>query len=184
MRHRLSLAPRVAGGANSTVCLKSVCRLIGAVCDIGCSRRIGDGLARQRARCGDGPEVRQFGDRTARDARLRGWPRTAVGTGPQGGSVAGGLGELVQRFEQNGLGDVVQSWIGNGPNQPVSPDQLHQAIGPQTMDRLAQQSGMSKSALLPLLAQALPAIVDRLTPNQRLPQQNEIQSGSNDTVEV
>jgi uncharacterized protein YidB (DUF937 family) len=89
-------------------------------------------------------------------------------------AVSGGLNELVQRFEQNGFGDVIQSWIGSGSNQAISPDQLHQAIGSQTMDWLSQQTGMSHSQLLPLLAQALPLIVDRLTPNQRVPDQHEI----------
>lgn len=100
-------------------------------------------------------------------------------------ALSGGLGELVQRLQQGGLGDAVQSWIGSGPNQQVSPDELHQAIGPQTIDRLSQQTGMSHSTLLPLLAQALPMIIDRLTPNQRVPDQNEVaQMQSNQTVEV
>jgi uncharacterized protein YidB (DUF937 family) len=89
-------------------------------------------------------------------------------------AVSGGLRELVQRFEQNGFGDVAQSWIGSGQNQQISPDELHQAIGPQTVDRLSQQTGMSHSQLLPLLAQALPLIVDRLTPNNRVPDQHEV----------
>ena len=100
-------------------------------------------------------------------------------------AVSGGLNELVQRFEQNGLGDVMQSWIGSGQNQQVSPEQVHQAIGPQTVDRLSQQTGMSHSQLLPLLAQALPLIVDRLTPNQRVPDQNEVaRIQSNQTIDV
>jgi uncharacterized protein YidB (DUF937 family) len=57
--------------------------------------------------------------------------------------VSGGLNELVQRLKQSGLGDVVQSWIGAGPNQQISADGLHQAIGPETVDRLSQQTGMS-----------------------------------------
>jgi uncharacterized protein YidB (DUF937 family) len=89
-------------------------------------------------------------------------------------AVSGGLNELVQRFQQNGLGDVVQSWISSGPNQQISPDELHQAIGPQTVDRLSQHTGMSHGQLLPLLAQALPLIVDRLTPNQRVPDHREV----------
>jgi uncharacterized protein YidB (DUF937 family) len=89
-------------------------------------------------------------------------------------AVSSGLNELVQRFEQSGLGGAVQSWIGSGPNQQISPDELHQAIGPNTMDRLSQQTGISHGQLLPLLAQALPLIVDRLTPNQRVPDRHEV----------
>jgi uncharacterized protein YidB (DUF937 family) len=103
----------------------------------------------------------------------------------QPAAVSGGLSELVQRFQQNGLGDVVQSWVGSGQNQQISPDQLHQAIGPQTVDRLSQQTGMSHSQLLPLLAQVLPLIVDRLTPNQRVPNQSEVERmQSNQTIDV
>ena len=89
-------------------------------------------------------------------------------------AVSGGLNELVQRFEQGGLGDVVRSWIGSGTNQPVTPDQVHQAVGGQTIDRLSQQTGIGRAQLLPLLAQALPLIVDRLTRNQRVPDQHEV----------
>ena len=79
-------------------------------------------------------------------------------------AISSGLSELVQRFEQGGLGDVIQSWIGSGPNQPIEADKLHQAIGPETVDRLSQNTGMAKGELLPLIAQVLPTIVDRLTP--------------------
>lgn len=89
-------------------------------------------------------------------------------------AVSGGLNELVQRFQQNGLGDVVQSWLGSGPNQSVAPDEVHQALGSQTVDRLSQRTGMGRGELLPLLAQALPVIIDRLTPNQRVPDQHEV----------
>jgi uncharacterized protein YidB (DUF937 family) len=89
-------------------------------------------------------------------------------------AISGGLNELVQRFEQSGLGDVIQSWIGSGANQPIGTDEVHRAIGPDTVARLSEQTGMGKAQLLPLLAQVLPTIVDRLTPNQRVPDQGEI----------
>jgi uncharacterized protein YidB (DUF937 family) len=98
----------------------------------------------------------------------------SVAPGQSPAAVSGGLEELVQRFQQNGLGDVVKSWIGSGPNQSVAPEDVHQALGTQTVDRLSQQTGMSRSQLLPLLAQALPLIVDRLTPNQRVPDRHEV----------
>src|SRR5689334_9701866 len=89
-------------------------------------------------------------------------------------AISGGLSELVQRFERGGLGDVIASWIGSGPNLSVGTDQLHQAIGPETIERLSQKTGIGKSELLPLMAQVLPSIVDRLTPNQRVPDEGEV----------
>lgn len=54
---------------------------------------------------------------------------------PQGG-LLGSLGGLLQSFQQSGHGDIINSWIGSGPNQPITPDQLHQALGPQAVDNL------------------------------------------------
>lgn len=90
------------------------------------------------------------------------------------GGLAGGLGGLLEKFQQAGLGDVARSWVGNGQNQPVGPDQLGGALGPETVDHLTQQTGMNREDLLAQLAQALPQIIDRLTPNGRLPTQDEL----------
>src|SRR5438477_1617204 len=75
-------------------------------------------------------------------------------------AVSGGLGELLQRFQQNGYGGVINSWIGKGPNQPIAPDELHQALGPDTVNELSQQTGVPRTDLLSQLAQALPTLVD------------------------
>jgi uncharacterized protein YidB (DUF937 family) len=79
-----------------------------------------------------------------------------------------GLSSLVDRFRSVGLENVAQSWVGNGPNQPISPEELHRALGPEQVQNMAAQSGMPANQLLPLLAQYLPAIVDKLTPHGRL----------------
>jgi uncharacterized protein YidB (DUF937 family) len=98
-------------------------------------------------------------------------------------AVSGGLNELVQRFEQSGLGDAVHSWISSGPN--VDTNDLHQALGPGTVDRLSERTGLGKGQLLPLLAQVLPQIVDRLTPNNRVPNESEVsRMQQNQTVET
>ena len=100
-------------------------------------------------------------------------------------AVSGGLGELVQRLQQGGLGDVVQSWIGSGANRSIGPDQLHQALGSDTVNRLTQQTGMSRGELLPMLAQLLPSIVDKLTPQGRVPDQGEVEDmQQNQTIET
>jgi len=92
----------------------------------------------------------------------------------QGGDVLGGLGGLLNQFQQSGLGDVVKSWIGTGQNQPISPNQLGAALGPQIIKILAQQTGMSEQEISTHLSQILPNVVDKLTPNGRLPTQAEL----------
>jgi uncharacterized protein YidB (DUF937 family) len=88
--------------------------------------------------------------------------------GQQGG--AGGLADLVSSFTQGGLGDVVQSWIGTGQNLPISPDQLQQVLGGDTLAGLAKQLGLSQEDASQGLAGLLPQIVDQLTPQGQMPQ--------------
>jgi len=87
----------------------------------------------------------------------------------QSGDVAGGLGGLLDQFQQSGLGNIMKSWIGTGPNQPVSPNQVGSALGPSIIKVLAQKTGMSEQELTAQLSQILPGVVDKLTPNGRLP---------------
>jgi len=97
----------------------------------------------------------------------------AAGGGAGGALVSGGLGELVSRFEQSGLGGVAQSWVGNGPNQPVAPDDVEKAVGGDTLDTLARETGMGRDQLLNALSTELPQVVDRLTPQGRVPTAQE-----------
>jgi uncharacterized protein YidB (DUF937 family) len=90
---------------------------------------------------------------------------------------SGGLDVLLRQFQQNGLGDIINSWIGPGQNQPISPTQLRQAIGHNTVNDLSQQTGAPQDELLALLSKYLPGIVDRLTPNGQLPSQADLRSG-------
>jgi uncharacterized protein YidB (DUF937 family) len=82
---------------------------------------------------------------------------------------AGGLAGLVQKFEQGGLATIVQSWIGNGPNQPVSAQQLQQILGGTHLQDLAAKLGVSPEAAAQQLAQVLPHVVNHLTPDGKLP---------------
>jgi uncharacterized protein YidB (DUF937 family) len=91
-----------------------------------------------------------------------------------GGS--GGLGGVVQAFEQKGLGSLVQSWVGSGQNLPVSAAQVQQALGPM-VQKLAQQHGLSTEAVSQSLSQLLPGLVDHLTPNGQLPQAGALDQG-------
>src|SRR5215469_9473288 len=86
-----------------------------------------------------------------------------------GGGLLGGLGGLLDKLQKGGLGDVANSWVGSGQNQPVSPKQLGPALGPDIIKTLAQRSGLSEEELTRKLSQALPGLVDKLTPNGRLP---------------
>jgi uncharacterized protein YidB (DUF937 family) len=86
------------------------------------------------------------------------------------GSAQGGLGGLVSKFQQSGLDDVIASWISSGQNQPISAEQLRGALGDDTLGRLAQQAGMPRNDVLGPLAELLPQVVDRLTPQGQMPQ--------------
>jgi uncharacterized protein YidB (DUF937 family) len=83
----------------------------------------------------------------------------------------GGLGALVSKFQQAGLGPTVQSWISSGPNAPISPTQVQQGLGPDLLQQLAARTGLSQQDLSDKLAQFLPGIVDHLTPNGELPKE-------------
>ena len=101
--------------------------------------------------------------------RLRG----TLGEAGAGGLLSGGLGELVDRFKQTGQADTANSWVGTGPNKPVTPSELEQAIGPDVLDTLTKQTGFSREELLARLSRELPNAVDKYTPQGRLPTEGE-----------
>ena len=88
----------------------------------------------------------------------------------------GGLSGLVQNFQQNGLGDVISSWIGTGQNLPISPDQLQNALGSEQVQMIAQKLGISTADAGAHLASVLPQIIDGLSPNGQLPQGGDLMS--------
>jgi uncharacterized protein YidB (DUF937 family) len=94
------------------------------------------------------------------------------GTGA-GGLLSGGLGELMERFTQTGHREAAESWVGTGPNKELAPHQLEQAIGPDVLATLSQQTGLSREELLARLSRELPQAVDKYTPDGRLPAANE-----------
>ena len=81
----------------------------------------------------------------------------------------GGLQGVVSEFEKNGLGPTVKSWVGTGPNEPISPEDLHKALGPDLLQTLSEKSGLSVQDLAQKLAQILPQAVDKLTPGGSIP---------------
>ena len=88
----------------------------------------------------------------------------------QGQGMSGGLGGIVSSFEQAGLGHIAQSWVGNGPNQPVSPQQLQSVMGDDQVQSMASQAGMQPNDFLSQLSQHLPNAVHAMTPNGQLPE--------------
>jgi uncharacterized protein YidB (DUF937 family) len=90
-------------------------------------------------------------------------------TSDDAGGPLGGLGGLLKKLEQGGLGNVANSWVGSGQNQPVAPGQLGSALGSNIIKALAQRAGLSEEDLTKQLSQVLPGVVDKLTPNGRLP---------------
>src|SRR5450830_688335 len=85
------------------------------------------------------------------------------------GSI-GGLGGLLGTLQNAGLGQIVDSWIGTGQNQPVSADQVSQALGDDQLGGLAQATGIPQGDIAGHLAQILPGLVDHLTPNGQVPE--------------
>jgi uncharacterized protein YidB (DUF937 family) len=96
-----------------------------------------------------------------------------IGGGGAGSILTGGLGELVKKFQQSGKGQIAQSWVGTGPNAALSPSDLEKAVGVDTLDALSRQSGMPRNQVLAELAEQLPKTVDSLTPEGRIPSENE-----------
>ena len=81
---------------------------------------------------------------------------------------------MLQKFQQAGQGDVINSWVGSGQNQQIQPGTLGQVLGSQTVQDLAQKAGINPNDLLGQLAQHLPEIINKLTPNGRLPSQSDL----------
>jgi uncharacterized protein YidB (DUF937 family) len=103
---------------------------------------------------------------------LSGWLdqiKSSLGGTSAGGVLSNGLGELLDRFKQSGHGDTADSWVKSGPNKPCSASQLEQAIGPETMETLVKQTGLSREELVARLCRELPEAVDKYTPQGRLP---------------
>lgn len=82
----------------------------------------------------------------------------------------GGLTGLIETFKNKGLGDAVSSWISTGENSPVSGDEVTGALGSGTIQRIAQRVGISESNASSRLAELLPQVIDKLTPDGSVPE--------------
>jgi uncharacterized protein YidB (DUF937 family) len=150
------LGSAVPGGNVAKPLMIGLAALLGA-------RAVGGGLGSLLGQTGASPQT----------------PLTAPPAGPAAagqpqGGLLGGLSGLLQSFQQSGHGDVINSWIGSGQNQPIAPDQLHRALGPEAVDNLSRLTGLPKDQLVSELSRVLPDIVDKLTPHGRVPDQAEM----------
>lgn len=89
----------------------------------------------------------------------------------------GGLGGLVSKFTQGGLGDVVNSWVGSGENKPISTEQLSSVIGEGQLQTIAEKTGLPLSEVSSKVSEFLPSIVDKLTPNGAVEEGNILDKG-------
>lgn len=85
------------------------------------------------------------------------------------GQQEGGLQGLMAKAQQLGLGDIVQSWIGKGANEPIAPAQVSELLGPDTVNQLASKVGTTAPEVTDQLSQLLPGLIDRISPNGQLP---------------
>lgn len=83
--------------------------------------------------------------------------------------LSDGLANLIDKLRRGGLDDIVNSWIGTGQNRPVDPGALKSALGVNTVDKMANDTGTSVNDLLNELVKALPAFIDKLTPDGKMP---------------
>ncbi len=85
---------------------------------------------------------------------------------------AGGLSGILGKLQQGGLGEAAQSWVGTGANQPVSADALGGALGPDLMGMIASQLGGNQQQAAGTMADLLPGLIDKLTPQGQVPADN------------
>jgi uncharacterized protein YidB (DUF937 family) len=94
--------------------------------------------------------------------------------GAAGSILSGGLNDLLKQFQQNGLGDAANSWVGTGQNKAISPSDLAKVLDNEQIKALMAQTGISRDQLLAGLSEQLPELIDKLTPNGRLPTAQEL----------
>ncbi len=89
----------------------------------------------------------------------------------------GGLEGLIQAFNQKGLGDVISSWVGTGENAAITPDQVQEVLGSDVIQQLAEKSGVSIDAAKAQLAELLPSLIDKVTPEGKIPEGGLLDKG-------
>ena len=107
------------------------------------------------------------------DDLLKGGLGGLLAGGAAGSILSGGLGDLLKQFQDNGMGDVADSWVSQGPNKDISTSDLARSIGADDIDALSRRFGVSQDEMLSGMQQQLPGLIDQLTPDGRLPTEDE-----------
>jgi len=81
----------------------------------------------------------------------------------------------MKQFQQKGLGDTIDSWVNRGKNKDITSRQVSDALGSDVVDQLSRRTGLSRDEVISELAKMLPNVVDRMTPDGRLPTQRELE---------
>jgi uncharacterized protein YidB (DUF937 family) len=105
---------------------------------------------------------------------MKGGLGSLLASGTAGSVLSGGLNNLLKQFQQSGQGDVAKSWVNTGPNKAISPGDLAKALGADQINTLMAHTGMSRDELIAGLTQALPEVVNHLTPEGRVPTEQEL----------
>jgi uncharacterized protein YidB (DUF937 family) len=96
----------------------------------------------------------------------------------------GGLDGLIQTFKQKGLGDVISSWVGTGNNAAITPEQVQEVLGSDAIQKLAEKSGVSFEAAKAQLAELLPSLIDKVTPEGKIPEEGMPDQGEEQSKET
>jgi uncharacterized protein YidB (DUF937 family) len=88
--------------------------------------------------------------------------------------ASGGLSKIMGGLKANGLSAQADSWVGTGANEPVSGKDIEQAAGREEIQKVAQQLGISESQAADVVAQALPEVVDKVSPEGKLPPEQDL----------
>jgi uncharacterized protein YidB (DUF937 family) len=94
--------------------------------------------------------------------------------GAAGSVLSGGLNDLLKQFQQSGQSGSANTWVGSGPNKAISSDDLAKVLDSDQISTLIAHTGLSRDQVLSALSQHLPAVVDQMTPDNRLPTEQEV----------
>jgi uncharacterized protein YidB (DUF937 family) len=133
------------------------------------------GLLAYRALKGKGGLAEMLGrtGATGSSGGLGGLLGSLFGAGTAGSVLTSGLSEVLKQFQENGQGDKAASWVSTGPNKPLSAAELEGALGPERIAWLLRETGLSREKLFAGLSRELPEVVDELTPDGRVPSEQE-----------